>query len=55
MPKSRSQKSRKQVAFLLSKGSPLSEGQQSELKGELHTGEVKVKRGSKHGSGHRGK
>lgn len=42
MPKS---KSKKQVAYLLSKGSPLSSGQQVKLKTELHSGKVKVKKG----------
>ena len=37
------QKSKKQVAYLLSKGSPLDKKQQSKLKGELHSGAVKVK------------
>jgi hypothetical protein len=35
-------KSKKQVAYLLSKVSPLSDKQQGKLKGELHTGKVKV-------------
>jgi hypothetical protein len=37
-------KSKKQVGYLLSKGSPLSKGQQSKLKRELHSGAVKVKK-----------
>jgi hypothetical protein len=37
------EKSQKQVAYLLSKVSPLSGKQQSKLKKELHSGEVKVK------------
>jgi ABC-type uncharacterized transport system substrate-binding protein len=37
-------KSKKQVGFLLSKGSPLSKPQQSKLKKELHSGAVKVKK-----------
>lgn len=37
-------KSKRQVRFLLSKGSPLSAEQKSKLKGELHTGAVKVKK-----------
>lgn len=36
-------KSKKQVGFLLSKGSPLSDKQKSKLKGELHSRKVKVK------------
>jgi hypothetical protein len=39
------QKSQKQVAYLLSKSSPLSKPQQSKLKSELHSGAVKVKKG----------
>lgn len=35
-------KSKKQVGYLLSKGSPLSEKQKDKLKGELHSGKVKV-------------
>ena len=35
-------KSRKQVGYLLSKGSPLTPAQKSKLKGELHSGTVKV-------------
>lgn len=38
------QKSRKQVGYLLSKGSPLTGGQKSKLKKELHSGKVKVRR-----------
>lgn len=38
-------KSKKQVGLLLSKNSPLTEGQQSKLKSELHSGKVKVKKG----------
>lgn len=37
-------KSKKQVGYLLSKGSPLSEKQKDKLKEELHTGKVKVKK-----------
>ena len=37
-------KSQKQVAYLLSKVSPLSKKQQTKLKGELHTGKVKVQK-----------
>ena len=42
-------KSKKQVGFLLSKGSPLSSNQKNTLKGELKSGAVKVrkKRGRK--------
>jgi hypothetical protein len=40
-------KSKKQVAYLLSKVSPLSKKQQSKLKGELHSGAVKVKKDKK--------
>ncbi len=40
-------KSKKQVAYLLSKVSPLSKKQQGKLKGELHSGAVKVKKGEK--------
>ena len=36
-------KTKKQVAYLLSKGSPLSGKEQSKLKKELHSGDVKVK------------
>ena len=41
MPKS---KSKRQVGYLLSKGSPLSGEQQSKLKKELHSGAVTVKK-----------
>ncbi len=37
-------KSKKQVAYLLSKVSPLSKKEQGKLKGELHSGAVKVKK-----------
>lgn len=37
-------KSQKQVAYLLSKVSPLSDKQQTKLKKELHTGAVKIKK-----------
>jgi len=40
-------KSKKQVRYLLSKGSPLSSTQQNKLKKELHSGTVKVKNGKK--------
>lgn len=36
-------KSKRQIRFLLSKGSPLSGGQKDKLKDELHTGAVKAK------------
>ena len=35
-------KSKAQVRYLLSKGSPLTGSQQKKLKSELHTGKVKV-------------
>ncbi len=38
-------KSKKQVGYLLSSGSPLSAAQKSKLKGELHSGNVKVMKG----------
>ena len=37
-------KSKKQVGYLLSKGSPLTAAQKGKLKGELHQGTVKVKK-----------
>ncbi len=37
-------KSKKQVAYLLSKASPLSKKKQGKLKDELHSGAVKVKK-----------
>jgi hypothetical protein len=40
-------KSKKQVGFLLSKGSPLTSTQKDKLKGELKSGKVKVGRGKK--------
>jgi hypothetical protein len=40
MPK---EQTKKQVAYLLSKVSPLSGKQQTKLKKELHSGEVKIK------------
>jgi hypothetical protein len=46
MPKAPS-KSKKQVGYLLSKGSPLSSIQQNKLKKKLHSGAVKVKNGKK--------
>jgi hypothetical protein len=45
MPKT---KSKRQVGYLLSSGSPLSDEQKSKLKRELHSGAVKVKKGKKH-------
>lgn len=44
MPKS---KSKKQVGYLLSSGSPLTDAQKSKLKKELHSGTVKVKKDSR--------
>ena len=49
MPKGTHSKSPKQVRYLLSSGSPLSSGQKSKLKGELHTGTVKIKKGGRGG------
>lgn len=40
-------KSRRQVGYLLSNGSPLTEEQKMKLKWELHTGAVKIGRGKK--------
>lgn len=40
----RKTKSQKQVAYLLSKVSPLNSKEQSKLKRELHTGAVKIKK-----------
>ena len=40
-------KSKRQVAYLMSKGSPLSKKQKEKLKGELHSGKVKVEKGKK--------
>ncbi len=40
-------KSKKQVGYLLSQGSPLSAAQKAKLKGELHSGKVKVMKGKK--------
>lgn len=42
--KKRHTKSRRQVAFLLSKGSPLSAAEKRKLKSELHRGTVKVRK-----------
>lgn len=39
------EKTKKQVAYLLSKVSPLDQRQQQKLKKELHSGAVKVKKG----------
>jgi len=36
-------KTKKQVAYLLSKVSPLSSKEQGKLKSELHSGDVKIK------------
>jgi hypothetical protein len=38
-------KTKKQVAYLLSSGSPLSSKERNKLKKELHSGDVKVKPG----------
>lgn len=38
-------KSKRQVGYLLSSGSPLSKKQKSKLKSELHSGKVRVKKG----------
>lgn len=40
-------KTQQQVAYLLSKVSPLSEKQMGKLKKELHSGAVKIKKESK--------
>lgn len=45
--KGKKMKSKKQVAFLLSKVSPLSDKQKEKLKGEFHKGSVKIKNGKK--------
>lgn len=37
-------KSKKQVGFLMSKGSPLSSSQKNKLKSELKSGKVRVKK-----------
>jgi len=37
-------KSKKQVGYLLSKGSPLTASEQDKLKQELHSGAVKVRK-----------
>lgn len=37
-------KTKKQVAYLLSKGSPLTGKQQKKLQSELHTGKVTIKK-----------
>jgi hypothetical protein len=37
-------KTQKQVAYLLSKASPLKPKQRESLKGELHSGAVKIKK-----------
>lgn len=39
--------SKRQVRYLLSKGSPLTPEQKSKMKRELHSGKMKVKKGSK--------
>lgn len=40
-------KSKRQVRYLMSKGSPLSGAQKDKLEGELHSGKVKIKGGKK--------
>ena len=40
-------KSKKQVGYLLSKGSPLTGTEQKKLKSELHTGKVKISKSKK--------
>lgn len=45
-------KSQKQVAYLLSSGSPLSSQQKEKLMSELHTGEVTIRHGVDHPSKH---
>jgi hypothetical protein len=47
MAKASKTKSKRQVGYLLSKGSPLTSAQKSKLKNELHTGAVKVAGGAK--------
>jgi len=42
MPAQPTTKSKAQVGYLLSKGSPLSAGRRKKLLEELHSGEVKV-------------
>lgn len=37
-------KSKRQIAYLLSSGSPLSPSRKERLKGELHAGTVKVRK-----------
>ena len=37
-------KSKKQIGYLLSSGSPLTARQKEKLKNELHSGEVKIKK-----------
>lgn len=44
-------KTKKQVGYLLSKGSPLTESQKGKLKRELHTGKVKVTKNKRDGRG----
>ncbi len=43
MPPKKKTKSKRQVGFLLSSGSPLTGAQKDKLKSELHSGAVKVK------------
>lgn len=44
MPKGRKTKSKRQVGYLLSSGSPLTPAQKDKLKSELHSGAVKVRK-----------
>lgn len=37
-------KTKREVRFLLSKGSPLTSAQKGKLKGELHSGAVRIKK-----------
>jgi len=46
-------KSRKQVGYLLSSGSPLTPAQKATLKSELHSGQVTVKKSPSRGKGKR--
>lgn len=48
------QKTKRQVAYLLSKSSPLDSKQQQKLKKELHSGAVKMKDGESGCCGHCG-
>lgn len=46
--KGKKAKSEKEVRFLLSKGTPLSEHQRQKLLNELHSGRVKIRHSPKH-------